>query len=482
MDGQALKMGNYLVAYRLADKEQYAIENITTRQVIIVNRMMLEKFRHAIRENEPDSLFESGKLGEGLQAGGFILPQQTSELEIVRMEEMQNRFGHPEYMELWIAPTYNCNMACVYCGQHHVAEKGVMSEEVQEAIIKYLRSTFPGKKIASFCWYGGEPLLEPEIILKLGRQIKKLAEEHDVETWHRIITNGTLLNDSTVSILRELNILHAQVTVDTLPQHHNRLRVFKDGSPSWEIIMANIEKYCHDILVKVRVNLTARNHECLDEFLELLESRNLLERIDVSLAIASCFEGFDYVDLDGFAADQEIDYSLFEDTLIGFMNDKEMKEKLHAEKFRSVIIPTNFMQCAAKIPDSFVVGPRGELYKCALAFGDDQEIVGNILASDFPDKALESRYLGFDISQDSVCTDCLAYPACRGGCLVSRLKSQGLRNRCFISVPRWEKVLRIRLEQMIGARIPKLNPICLYPRDRRLGTVMIQSVADEVSC
>jgi len=360
--------------------------------------------------------------------------------------------------------TENCNCRCDYCfveGKHPQR----MTEDIVKATVDFLLLKSRHLRKVELLFFGGEPLLEAD---------EKVAEGFGVVTGHRIITDGTLLNDTTVTILRELNIQHAQLTVDTLPQHHNRLRVFKDGSPSWERIMANIEKYSDVIPIKVRVNLTARNYECLNEFLELLESRNLLERVDVSPAIASCFEGFDYVDSQAYTADEEIDHALFEDTLIGFMNDREMSKKLHADKFRSILIPTNFMQCTAKIPDSFVVGPKGELYKCALAFGDDQEIVGNVLLSDFPDKALESRYLGFDVSQDPVCTDCLAYPACRGGCLISRFKSQDLRNRCFISVPRWEKVLGIRLEKMIGRRIGELNPVSLYPRERRLGPEIIK--------
>jgi len=132
---------------------------------------MLEKFQRAICNNEPANLFESDKLGEGLQAGGFILPKITSELEIVRMEEMRNRFSYSDFLELWIATTYECNMACTYCGQHHVAGRAAMGDDVQDAIVGYLRRAFPTKKTANFCWYGGEPLMEPHVIHRLGNRI-----------------------------------------------------------------------------------------------------------------------------------------------------------------------------------------------------------------------------------------------------------------------------------------------------------------------
>ncbi|MCD6282694.1 SPASM domain-containing protein [bacterium] len=245
--------------------------------------------------------------------------------------------------------------------------------------------------------------------------------------------------------------------------------------------MANIEKYCDVIPIKVRVNLTSRNHESLHDFLSLLDDRGLLGKLDVNLAMVSCFEGFGYVDSKEFVTNQEISHSLYEDTLIGLITDPEMREKLHAYKYRSVLIPANFMQCTAKRPDSFLVGPRGELYKCALAFGDAGEIVGNILATDFPDKALESRYLGFDVSQDPICTDCLAYPACRGGCLISRFKSRSLSSRCFISIPRWEKVLKLHLEHLTGVSHPDLTRVSLYPSERRLGPVIVSAAVEGVS-
>lgn len=465
-----LKTGKYLVAYRIDEEDLYAIQNITTRQIILANLSMLTNIKQAIRGVNPAELFSDGTTLQGLQAGGFVLPSSVSELEVIRMEEMKNRFSFTDYMDTWIAPTYDCNMSCLYCAQRHIKQSNVvMGKEVQNAILAFLESTFPRKKTATFCWYGGEPLLAPQVIEDLGMKIQSLAKTYSVRTSHRIITNGTLLSESTVQILEALNVASAQITVDTLQHYHDVQRSLKNGTGTWSTILNNVEKYCERIPIKLRVNLSRENSAYMNAFLDLLDSRGILGRVHISPAIASCFEGYNYVDSDSYSVGEEIDPSEFEDIVIRLMEDVKLAGKIGALAYRGILIPTNFVQCTAKLPDCFVIGPRGEMYKCAVLFGDPEEEVGSVFSKSGPDKALESRFLGHDVSGDALCVECLAYPACRGGCLVSRFKSSDLRNRCFISIPRWEKVLRQQLKEITGKAPQQLTFIPLYSIERRLG-------------
>ena len=49
-----------------------------------------------------------------LEYGKFVLPELFDELEFVKLQHFQARFGD-QNLGLVIAPTMACNMACTYC-------------------------------------------------------------------------------------------------------------------------------------------------------------------------------------------------------------------------------------------------------------------------------------------------------------------------------------------------------------------------------
>ena len=102
--------------------------------------------------------------------------------------EMTNHIG------LIICPTMGCNFDCPYCFEDHFA--GKMSAEVQDDVIALagrLIDAFAPKHIR-VTWFGGEPLLAPEVIESLSQRLIALADERGVEYDAGIISNGYLLN------------------------------------------------------------------------------------------------------------------------------------------------------------------------------------------------------------------------------------------------------------------------------------------------
>ena len=82
--------------------------------------------------------------------------------------------------------------------------------------------------------------------------------------------------------------------------------------------------------------------------------------------------------------------------------------------------------CVATSHNGFVVGPRGELYKCWEDVGDEQMVIGDVHEKEpITDPELRALYaLGTDAYDDPECLACNALPICGGGCANRRLRAQ----------------------------------------------------------
>jgi uncharacterized protein len=65
--------------------------------------------------------------------------------------------------------TEQCNFRCTYCYENF--EKGKMSDDVIEGVIKYVEKRGPQLKNLNVHWFGGEPLLALDVIEKLSNQM-----------------------------------------------------------------------------------------------------------------------------------------------------------------------------------------------------------------------------------------------------------------------------------------------------------------------
>lgn len=89
-----------------------------------------------------------------------------------------------------IAPTLNCNARCYYCYEQGRAPS-VMQHSTIEALINFLVEYNKNAESLNISWFGGEPLLFPnlinEIILSLKKRIK-------IPITSTMTTNGSLIN------------------------------------------------------------------------------------------------------------------------------------------------------------------------------------------------------------------------------------------------------------------------------------------------
>lgn len=183
---------------------------------------------------------------------------------------------------LTICPTLACNFDCPYCFEDHGRE--TMSAQVQDDVVALAKRMLDASraKDISVAWFGGEPLLAPEVIEALSGRLMTLAEEYGGTYKASIITNGYLLTQEAVDMLAAAKVQSAQVTIDGLEATHNATRYLADGGPTFERITSNLRDCNIPFKVNIRHNVHEGNKsetDQLEAFIKELakESGNQLE-------------------------------------------------------------------------------------------------------------------------------------------------------------------------------------------------------------
>ena len=120
---------------------------------------------------------------EGLRKENQVFYSTMVKLGIIKSTELDRAFYEdallkrrltvfrdPSY-RLTINPTLNCNFSCWYCYETH--NKKYMSNEVKQRILKLIDNIVSKQDIQYFelDWFGGEPLLYPDIIERVSLKI-----------------------------------------------------------------------------------------------------------------------------------------------------------------------------------------------------------------------------------------------------------------------------------------------------------------------
>lgn len=144
----------------------------------------------------------------------------------------------PKIQEFILFPTEKCNFRCTYCYEDF--ELGKMSENLQRGFERLLDSRVPELKRLTFAWFGGEPLLAKEIVLRLSRYAKALCKEHGVHFTGGLTTNAYLLDETLAKDLLECEQNFFQITLDGYGEFHDRLRQRADGKGTFDVIWKNL--------------------------------------------------------------------------------------------------------------------------------------------------------------------------------------------------------------------------------------------------
>lgn len=236
------------------------------------------------------------------------------------------KLSHPvsnfiyDYLEngvngLILQVTQNCNLKCRYCSfacdetilNRDHSEK-IMSWEIAKGALDFLHKHSKNTKLLSIGFYGGEPLIETNLIEKCIEYTKKIF--FDKVLTFNITTNGTIMNSKILKLLKDNNV-NLLVSLDGPKEIHNiNRRYFINGKGSFEKVYENL--------------MFIKNNDY--EYFKTIKFNSVIELDNDKVR-----DVVDFFTLDDVTKDNEYQLTLVSDNFIN-INYSETKEFLCAKE------------------------------------------------------------------------------------------------------------------------------------------------------
>lgn len=390
------------------------------------------KSLHNLEEESLSS--EDTKLVKDMKLGGFILEEDDDELSILKLRSNMGKFNQKGF-GLTIAPTLQCNFACPYCYEERQTE--FINDEIKNAIIERVKTEAECKNHISINWYGGEPLLAKSIIAEMSEKMIAIAEENGVDYRAYIVTNGYLIDDSTIEILKKAKVTGTQITLDGPPEIHNSRRKLHNGQGTFDKIISGIKLLiASEINVHIRVNIDKTNVNELENLLKILVD-NGLQKCSLGLGHVKNYTQA----CNGIAHNCLNNKEYAEETL----NHQKILMKYGFKVDDYPFYPgikANY--CCADTLNAYVIGPNGDLYKCWNDIGNKERSVGNIKEPIKKYNKMYSDYLLWSPFNHEECINCNILPLCMGGCVYNGLKMG--KPECEKWIYNLDDILKVRYD------------------------------------
>lgn len=271
-----MKMPNI---HLFSEYQKYYLYDVNINAVTTISKEIFDFFSSWINEDEKQADKEVDKeIEEDIQ---FLIDQEylSEKRDIQKVEHFESEILKDLYQNnmgtVILQVTQNCNLRCEYCvysGSYvnRVHSNKRMSYDTAMKAIDFLASHSSNSDEISIGFYGGEPLLEIDLIKKAVLYSGKVFAEKKLS--YNITTNATLLSLEIADFLvaNEFNIT---ISLDGPKSIHNKNRIFAGSNKgTFDIIMKNVEKirkkypfYEKKISFNAVIDLT-QNVSCSNEF------------------------------------------------------------------------------------------------------------------------------------------------------------------------------------------------------------------------
>ena len=387
-----------------------------SKEKFLIIKRILESSSQVKEDSKQES--EINLIFKILIKGGFLVPHNLNEIERLKVKIRRGRYS-PEWLYLTIVPTLNCNFRCVYCyepqkGSHWFKQH--MTGEVRDSLKQFVLNNIKKLNLLNIVWFGGEPLLNLKCVEELNTEFANICQEHSVEFKSHLVTNGYLLSKKIAQRLRKSFVQSVQITLDGPKEIHDKRRFLKNNKGTFDRIMDNIYPAVEvfgEFNVGIRVNIDHSNLEEIKYLLDLMEKREFKNKIIVDFGQVEFF----YTDSSWGSGLKS--YCITSSEFAEMLPVLYRELRLRGFKFPRVQRP-GIANCVAEVLNAFVVGPRGELYKCWRETGNENNIVGYIL----PNGSLKCnfkvyKWLSFEIFDDPKCLKCKRLPICMGDAIIN---------------------------------------------------------------
>lgn len=274
-----------------------------------------------------------------LKAEGYLSSNRPTEMEHQESKFLDFHLGtNVEQMTLQV--TQQCNFRCTYCTyapkdfeyQRQHSSKRMTLETALKAVDFFAAHSVKRERVA-LGFYGGEPLLELNLIQKIVAYAEELFDGKDLI--FPITTNGSLFTKDVVDFISKHNF-NVLISLDGTPEIHNRSRKFAaTGEGTYEEIERNlryVQENYPDLYARISFNVVIDPRYSCVGLHELFSHHPLFVNANVNSTLISDESSMEHVT----ASDQYI----YENSIYLFKALMAKKDRYPQEKASKVAVGT----------------------------------------------------------------------------------------------------------------------------------------------
>ncbi len=332
------------------------------------------------------------------------------------VQEVNEEYEEKKINKLVLHITNKCNLKCEYCyanGGNYQSEESIMTVEVAKRALDAFFNEMDSIQLVQL--FGGEPTLNLPLVRYICEYVSKQNAQSEMKTRIGIVTNGTLITDEFIQLVKEYGI-GVTVSYDGVPIVNDRMRKYKDGRGTSDIILENIKKLKAETGQPRLIEITYNQHH-VEQGITI---KNIADSIHESVGIiplhivpAGGVETYDYILKDKEAFIQSVDDIFQDKNRIGEYNYALVERILKAfinREYHSYI-------CEAGTK-TFSVSSKGEVYPCFIVTDNKELKMGSV----FDDTLFQSeqyqyingKFRAFNKKENQKCKECLARVSCNG--------------------------------------------------------------------
>jgi uncharacterized protein len=333
---------------------------------------------------------------------GAVVCGDVEEKDFIRLRFGRKRFGNYT-LNVTIVPTLACNMKCSYCDQSAEVRQYTMTDEICNAVIDYIKPKIRNKELIEVTWYGGEPLIAFDKLIKMQKELLQICSMHQVDMICNLASNALLATVDRITEMKDAGIKQIQITLDGPEEVHDNRRRTSGGGNTYTRILDRILMLKDLIDVRIRVNIDRTNADKIEELLNILRGHGLLEDVYLAPVVAytpACISaGVEDVLLSG------PEFARF---ILPY------KEYLSNDYLSDRLSPCP-ISCMALAENNYVFGPRGYVYKCWHDLDHVERAIDHVITGE-GNLANNLFWLNYDPLSNRECLGCSVLPLCMGGC------------------------------------------------------------------
>jgi len=340
--------------------------------------------------------------------------------------------------------SHACNMSCAYCfagrGEYGGGTDGdsgrgdetgggdsvkLMSLETGKRAIDFLFDNSANKKNLDIDFFGGEPLLNWEVVKGIVRYAREIERGSDKKFRFTLTTNGLLIDDDFINFTN--NQMHNVVlSLDGRPEVHDAMRKLLNGDGSYSDVTPKISKLVEARRGKgyyIRGTFTRENMDFVNDILHIANlGFKELSMEPVVGGPSPCLS------LEFTPEDLPRLFKQYETLAIEMLRREEQGRGFNFYHYtldlaNGPCVHKRIAGCGVGT-EYLAVTPSGELFPCHQFVGDSKFLMGDVWKG-VTNTGLRASFSACNIYSRSECKDCWARFYCSGGCAANAYHDSG---------------------------------------------------------